>query len=231
MDEYRKPPDLHLFMAAAAHDMKNSVSMLSGTLEYLLSDPSTRLAPEYRQMAHMLYETKRLNNNLIQLLALYKEIGSASFPFDPQPLAMAQFIEDVAAQNQILFDCKGIAFTAETPDELVWNFDEDLVIGVVGNALNNAIHYTDDRVRLAVAKVDGFLEIRVEDNGRGYPPPLLEASMAQNAGVNFLSGSTGLGLYFANVVAQMHTHRGRSGSVMLENGGAWGGGCFVLRLP
>ncbi|MBI3285487.1 MAG: HAMP domain-containing histidine kinase [Burkholderiales bacterium] len=231
MDEYQKPLDLHLFMAAAAHDMKNSVSMLSGTLEHLLSDVSAKLAPEYRQMAHMLYETKRLNNNLIQLLALYKEIGSASFPFDPQPQALAQFIEDVAAQNQILFDCKGIAFETETPTDLVWNFDEDLVIGVVGHALNNAIHYTEDKVRLVVSQVNGFLEIRVEDNGRGYPPVMLEASMAQNSGVNFMTGSTGLGLYFAGVVAQMHKHRGRSGSVTLENGGAWGGGCFVLRLP
>jgi hypothetical protein len=29
----------------------------------------------------------------------------------------------------------------------------------------------------------------------------------------------------------MHKHRGQGGSLRLENGGAWGGGCFILRLP
>jgi two-component system sensor histidine kinase SenX3 len=32
-------------------------------------------------------------------------------------------------------------------------------------------------------------------------------------------------------VARMHRHRGREGSVHLENGGTLGGGCFILRLP
>ena len=47
-------------------------------------------------------------------------------------------------------------------------------------------------------------------------------------GVNFLTNSTGLGLYFSSEVAKMHKHRGRSGALRLENGGAYGGGCFVL---
>jgi hypothetical protein len=51
------------------------------------------------------------------------------------------------------------------------------------------------------------------------------------AGVNFMTNSTGLGLYFSSEVARMHKHRGRHGALRLENGGAFGGGCFVLTLP
>ena len=50
-------------------------------------------------------------------------------------------------------------------------------------------------------------------------------------GVNFATNSTGLGLYFASEVVNMHTNRERRGSLWLENGGAYGGGCFVVRLP
>ena len=64
-------PDLSLFLASAAHDMKNSIGMLSGTLETLLADKSATLTPAYQQMAHMLYETRRLNDNLIHLLVLF----------------------------------------------------------------------------------------------------------------------------------------------------------------
>jgi hypothetical protein len=64
---------------------------------------------------------------------------------------------------------------------------------------------------------------------------MLEAGVSAmhgaSAGVNFLTNSTGLGLYFSSEVAKMHKHRERSGSLRLENGGAYGGGCFVLSLP
>jgi two-component system sensor histidine kinase SenX3 len=231
MHDDQDSPDLSLFLASAAHDMKNSIGMLSGTLETLLADDSARLTPAYRQMAHMLYETRRLNDNLIHLLLLYKGMGNPSYPFDPQPQALSQFIEQIEAQNRVLLDSKGITLESDFPAELIWIFDDDLVLGVVGHAINNAIRYTRDKIRLIVQSVDGFLEIRIEDNGSGYPAGMLDAGMAIRSGVDFGTGSTGLGLYFSSEVTKMHKHRGRHGSTALENGGTLGGGCFVVRLP
>ena len=114
---------------------------------------------------------------------------------------------------------------------MYWEFDEDLIGGVIGNALNNAIHYTQDCIRLIASETDGVLEIRVEDNGKGYPQMMLDAGVEAMRGVDFLGGSTGLGLHFSVVAAKMHRNRGRSGEIKLENGGSLGGGCFVLRLP
>ena len=231
--------DLFLFLASTAHDMKNSISVLSGTLERLLvaqsSLPSTKTDPAYEQMAHMLYQTKRLNDNLMQLLALYKQVGKPEYPFDVQPLALGQLVEQVVAIERVLLKSRGIRLELDYDPALIWHFDEDLVVGVLSHAINNAIHYTCDTVRLAIRELDGWLELRVEDNGPGYPPALLKAgaiaTREQGSGVNFLTNSAGLGLYFSSEVAKMHRHRGRSGSLRLENGGAYGGGCFVLSLP
>ena len=231
MQDHPPRPDLPMFLASVAHDMKNSIGMLSGTLEAVLRDPAVQAMPAYRQMAHLLYETRRMNDNLMQLLTLYKEVGSSAYPFDPQPHAIADLVAEVEAQHRVLLEAKGIAFEADYPPELVWCFDEDLVAGVVGHAVNNAIHYTGDKIRLIVKPHGEFLEIRVEDNGRGFPPAMLEAGAAIDSGVNFGTGSTGLGLYFSSEVAKAHKHRGRHGSMALENGGSCGGGCFVLRLP
>jgi two-component system sensor histidine kinase SenX3 len=231
------PPDLFLFLASTVHDMKNSISVLSGTMETLLAsaDASFKESKAYSEMAQMLYQTKRLNDNLIQLLGLYKQVGTSEYPLDVQLNYVQDLVDQVLASERVLLESKGITLEAEVDPELVWHFDEDLLIGVLGNAINNAVRYTDKRIRLGIVQVDGYLEIRVEDDGRGYPANMLEAGAiamsGKRGGVNFLTNSTGLGLFFSSEVLKMHKHRERRGGLALENGGAYGGGCFVLRLP
>lgn len=222
-----------MFLASTAHDMKNSISVLSGTLEHLLDGASPQTEKAYPQMAQMLYQTRRLNDNLMQLLALYKHVGTPEYPFDVQPLEVAQLVEQVVAQERVLLESRGISLELDVTPDLIWHLDEDLIIGVVAHAINNAVHYTQDRILLSVREADGWLEIRVEDNGAGFPPGLLEAGKPARlaSGVNFLTNSAGLGLYFSSEVAKMHRHRERQGAVRLENGGRLNGGCFILNLP
>jgi len=237
VEDQHSSPELFLFLASTVHDMKNSISVLSGTLESLLAanHAGESLDPAYLQMAQMLYQTKRLNDNLIQLLALYKQVGKPGYPFDLQPQLVSQLIDQVVDQEKVLLTSKGITLQTDCPPGLIWTLDEDLVIGVLAHAINNAIRYTRDTIGLSVREVDGVLEWRVEDDGEGYTQALIEAgASAMNglqSGVDFATGSTGLGLYFSSEVAKMHKHRGKSGSIALENGGALGGGCFILRLP
>ncbi|MHA4869261.1 sensor histidine kinase [Duganella sp. PWIR1] len=240
MDEQEAPqhegsPELFMFLASTVHDMKNSISVLSGTLENLISAHPSSSDPQYGQMSHMLYQTKRLNDNLIQLLALYKDVGKPGYPFDPAPRSVRELVEQVSGQARTLLQSRGITLDVEFPQHAIWTLDEDLVIGVLVHAINNAIRYTRDRVRLAISVDGDYLELRVEDNGSGFPAALLEAGISamdpQRAHIDFLSNSSGLGLYFSSEVAKMHKHRQRQGGIVLENGGTLGGGCFVLRLP
>ncbi|MFA7240429.1 MAG: HAMP domain-containing sensor histidine kinase [Sulfuricellaceae bacterium] len=220
-------PDIPAFLASAIHDMKNSVSMLIGFLEENMEslDASVR-----NQAAPMLYEVKRVNINLIQMLSIYK-VGNNFYPFDLAENSIDEFVNDVAAQNRALLDYMGIELVLDYDPAMVWYFDRELVSGAIMHALNNAAHYTKGKLKLSLKVVDGMLEIRVEDNGSGYPADVIEAGDAVNKGVSFASGSTGLGLYFSAMVARLHKNHGKTGAMTLENGGEYGGGCFVLRLP
>jgi signal transduction histidine kinase len=235
MDDQPSQDQLSLFLASTAHDMKNSISVLAGTLEKLLAGQAPPHDGNYPQMAHMLYQTKRLNDNLIQLLALYKQVGTPEYPFDVQPIELETLVNQVMWSVAVLARSKEIELVTDYDPAQIWHLDEDLIIGVIGHAIHNAIHYTGDKVLLKIGVIDGELEIRVEDNGEGYPGALIEAGAAAMSGlrqgVNFLTNSTGLGLFFSSEVAKMHKHRERRGSLRLENGGSLGGGCFVLRLP
>ncbi len=233
MDDHTGSPELFMFLASTVHDMKNSISVLGGTLENLLDQarPEQQTDPAYPQMAHMLYQTRRLSDNLMQLLALYKEVGKPTYPFEPNTVPVRDLVQQVVSQVRILLESKQITLEVEAPPELLWTFDEDLVIGVLAHAVNNAVRYTRDRIRLAIAERDGMLELSVADNGMGFPPSMLEAGALVGQGVNFLTNSSGLGLFFASEVARMHKRRQVGGTIRLENGGPLGGGRFVLTLP
>lgn len=230
MNAHEAQPDMTLFLASSVHDMKNSISLLSGMLEKLLHELKPEQFPAYQDMTQMLYEVTRVNCNLIQLLTLYK-VGQQHYPFDSQEHSVADFIRDTVAQSQALLRSRNIALSVDCPDELYWYFDEYLIGGVINHALNNAAKYTRSQIHLAVVSAERQLEIRVEDDGEGYPTAMLAAGDAPMQGVDFSTGSTGLGLYFSKVVAEMHQNRGQSGAVRLENGGRFGGGCLVLSLP
>lgn len=223
-------PDMTMFLASAIHDMKNSLSVLTGFMEDSLGDATFREQPIYKKMAPMFYEVKRLNDNLLELLTIYK-LDRKFYPFDLAEHSVDELLAEIQQQSGTLMHTQNVELELDVEDGLYWYFDRDLVLGVLSHALNNASRYTKGRLRLAAAEVDGYLELRVEDNGGGYPKAMIEEGIAVNRGVSFSSGSTGLGLYFSAMVAQMHKNQGKIGQIQLENGGKLGGGCFVLRLP
>ncbi len=228
MDENKEAtPDITAFLASAIHDMKNSISVLINFLETNI----TELEPAaQRKAAPMLYEVQRVNDNLLQMLAIYK-VGNHYYPFDLAENSISEFVHEIAEQNKNILEYLDIELDVDCDEELSWYFDRELVSGVISHALNNATHYTKDKLRLSVQEQDGELVLRVEDNGAGYPASVLAAGDAVSKGVNFSSGSTGLGLYFSSMVAKLHKNRGKTGATSLENGGKYGGGCFILRLP
>ena len=219
-------------MASTIHDMKNSLNVQVSALERIAAQCRDRGdAPAFDNLGHVIYQANRMNSNLIQLLSLYK-LGNSIYPIDIAEHAIHEVVQEAILQNLTIMEFKGVTVSVDCATDCYWYVDRDLVEGVLVNALNNAYNYTHDKIRVAASICGGYLELRVEDNGAGYPPGMLiDGGVAANKGVNFLSGSTGLGFYFSSKVAGMHKNADRQGTLTIENGGAFGGGCFVLRLP
>jgi signal transduction histidine kinase len=219
------------FIASSTHDMKNSLNIQIGFLEELMGECQGKINEEMqKQLGRTIYEASRMNVNLIQILSLYK-LGKAIYPIDISEQSVKEVLDEVVLQNQSIMGYKGITLSVVCDDDCYWYFDRDLVTGVLVNALNNAYNYTTDKICVLARMQGGMLEIRVEDNGKGYPKSLLQQNVANNKGVSFSTGSTGLGFYFSAQVARMHKNAGKQGILTIENGGTYGGGCFVLALP
>lgn len=219
-------------IASSIHDMKNSLNVQISVLEKLAVQYKDTLQPNsYQDLGGVIYQANRMNANLIQLLSLYK-LDKQIYPIDIAEHSVAEVIDDVLRLYQPVLDFKRITIAVDCAPDCYWYMDRDLISGVVLNALNNAFQYTRDTIRVAAHIEGDWLELRVEDNGSGYPASMLrDEATASKQGVSFLTGSTGLGFHFSSRVTHMHRNGERQGVLIIENGGAYGGGCFVIRLP
>jgi two-component system, OmpR family, sensor histidine kinase SenX3 len=226
--------DISTFLLSSIHDMKNSLGVMAAYLEQALADggevTTERQAAARDKTAQALYEAQRVNNHLIQLLALYK-IDQAFYPFDPQDRPLADLALEVLARAQPLADSKGVTLDCDCPEDLYGWFDHELVLGVLVQALHNALRYSRERVLLSAAALDTGVIFSIEDDGPGFPDFLLDQGNAAQRGINFETGSTGLGLYFADIVARLHQAGDATGRIRLSNHSRLGGGCFTLELP
>lgn len=217
-------------LASSVHDMKNSINMLTSSLEDVLAQAGNQGMPGLEKMTQMLYESRRVSNHLMQLLSIYK-IDRSAYPVEIEQHDVAEVCQEIILQSQSLLRSSTLGFDMTCPEGLYWYFDRELVASAVSGAINNATRYARSQVALIARETEGSLEIRVEDDGAGYPQALLQSGTAMAQGVDFASGSTGLGLHFASRIARLHQEKGRAGHAFIENGGTFGGGCFVLRLP
>ncbi len=222
--------DFASIIASAVHDMKNSLTLLLDTLDAAAGEPDIAGKPLQEKLLQAQHEGKRLNRNLIQLLALYRMERAQMF-VNISENYLAELLEDVAMDNQQLLSARGIKLEIACADDLVGYFDRELVTGILNTIINNSYRYARDTIRLGAEENDGYLCIHIEDNGPGYPEKMLHAKGKAGSPVDFQSGSTGLGLYFAAQVAQMHRNGERHGHTRTDNEGIDGGGRFSLYLP
>ena len=216
-------------LASLIHDMKNSLGMVINTLEGLDSDSSQVLIERGRVNA-LQQEAKRLNNNLIELLTLYK-IENQRISAHIEEINLGEFLEELAMDNLAFAQAQGLTLEWECDPELNGYFDEGLIRGVLNSLIGNGLRYTHRVLRLSADEERGYLVLRVEDDGEGFPAEMLERQAAQGDNTELTRGRTQLGIHFAGMIASMHCNRDRNGFIRLTNGHRLGGGCFSIHLP
>ncbi|MEJ6818279.1 HAMP domain-containing sensor histidine kinase [Pseudomonas sp. LF-5] len=222
--------DFSTVIASTVHDMKNSLAMLmQAHSQWLARLPQAqRIGAEQGVID---FEFAHLNGMLVQLLGLYK-LGVNQMPLQPAYHELDDFIEAQLAAHQEVFASRGIIATYEVdPLSPLGFFDRELVASVLGNCINNAIRYARESLLITVSDEAGQLVLSINDDGDGYPAEMLERQADYVQGINHGSGSTGLGLYFANRIAALHQRNGVVGHTEISNGGPLGGGVFSLYLP
>jgi len=215
-------------LASLIHDMKNSLWLVINTLESFTSEPQPGADPN--KVFTLQQEAKRLNTNLIELLTLYKIENERISP-NIEEFNVADFLDELMLENGAAAKAQGINLKCECDQALSGFFDEGMIRGVVNSLIGNGMRYTTDNLLVSAAEQEGYLVIRVEDDGAGFPHAMLAAQDVIDNHTAISEGRTQLGIYFASMVARMHKNKDREGYVSLTNGHRLKGGCFSISLP
>lgn len=222
--------DFSTVLASAVHDMKNSLCLLLQSIETLSATISKQNPEAAVELASLHYEASRVNTGLMQLLSLYKA-DYQGLPVSVEECYLQDLFDDLTAMNENYASQKHIKLVVNVAPELTWYFDRDLITILLNDVIVNAMRYGKERIAVSAKHDHGFLIVTVEDDGPGYPASMLESceSPAQNFDIG--AGRTGLGIFFAKLIASGHVDGDKVGSIHLENNGRLGGSVFTLKLP
>ncbi|MCL3861477.1 cell wall metabolism sensor histidine kinase WalK [Actinotalea sp. K2] len=219
------------FVVNVSHELKTPVgalSLLAETVEEAADDPEAvrrfarRIQTEATRLSALVHEILELSR-----LQVSDALGAAA-PVDVGAV-LAEAVDRArtpAVSRHIEID------VGPVPDAAVFG-DHDLLVTAVRNLLDNAVAYSDEGTRVAVATTlrpaAGLLEIAVVDQGIGIPleeqPRLFERFYRVDPARSRDTGGTGLGLSIVKHVAADH-----GGDV-----GVWSqpgrGSTFTIRLP
>lgn len=220
--------DFSLLLASAVHDMKNSIGMLLSTVEKLDQSEISTDKDSESNLALLHAEASRINNDLVHLLGIYR-MDQDQLSLNYQECFISEIFQDQVTNNEILFRSNNLKVKIECDEALSWFFDQQLIEDVICNVLINAAKYANSSICLKAEIVEPFLKVSVLDDGNGYPEKMLSSPEELKKGLDFATGSTQLGLFFASRIASEHQNGERRGYIRLENYD--GGGMFSLWLP
>ena len=223
----RSNADLEQFAYAASHDLQEPLRSITMGAETVLEAARDRLDGDERALlGHVGAAATRMSAQVTALMALARvALGDARQAPVPVQLALDDAIDAMRAAiheaGAVVDVCGPLPSAAMPRVELTL---------VLQNLLANAIRYRQPgrrpRVTLSGSVGDGYVELRVADNGIGLSeadrPRIFAIFGRADSGVP----GTGIGLALCRRILER-----RSGSIAVASAGVGHGSEFTLRLP
>jgi len=220
------------FVSMAAHELRTPLAALRGYLELAVYKTKENPSDEFGGLMDKALKSTADLNGLISNLLDVSRIERGALALDMQKVDIAQIIQRVIKDSQVLARDKQITLAYDGPqsDCLVYG-DEMALREVVTNLLSNAIKYTGEngRVTIRLQKQAGRYNVSVEDTGIGIPkralPHLFTKFYRVHGGLDSGSTGTGLGLFITKSILGRH-----NGTIAVDSKEGVGS-TFTFTLP
>lgn len=200
------------FMADASHELRTPVSVIRGEAEVAISQPD-RPAADYRESLGIVYDEARRLARIVDDLFLLARADAGQVPLRYSRFYLDETVSEVARALRTLAASRGVRITVETPGEVSYRGDEELIRGLAMNLLENALRYTPEGecVRVRLRRDEGSCTLEVENPGPSIPAEaqlrVFDRFYRFDSSRTRLGGGAGLGLSISRWIAEAHGGR------------------------
>lgn len=183
-----------------SHDLKTPLTMISGYAEMMRDLPEEN---NEDNLNVIIEETKYLTRLVNDVLDLSK-LQAGAQKLEIKSFDLTQMLIDIIERTKLLSNIQ-IEFIYE--QHFIVQADEMKISQVFYNILNNAIHYTKDKVIIRQIHSNNLIRIEIQDNGEGIDEKeidsIWECYYRSKNHKRQVSGS-GLGLYICKQILDLH---------------------------
>jgi PAS domain S-box-containing protein len=183
------------FLSIASHELRTPVtSVLLGLQALMTRPPDEPMASALVRVAEA--QARRLKSLIDDLLDVVR-IQAGRLTCNPELVDVSRVAREVIARYEAQINASASPVTLHA-EPVPGMFDPSWIDQIVSNLLSNAIKYGNGNpIEVTVARVDGRVQLRVEDRGIGIPadrlPHIFERFERAVPGRHY--GGLGIGLY------------------------------------
>jgi two-component system sensor histidine kinase SenX3 len=216
------------FVANISHELKTPVGAIA-LLAEAIAESTDDAETVARFVGRISHESARLTRLVQELIDLSRLQGAEPLP-SVVPVSMRMVVGEAVDRARLAAQSKSIGLVCDEFDAQVLG-DEQLLVTAMGNLIDNAVAYSAENTKVAVAirASEEYVEISVTDQGIGIAADdvdrIFERFYRVDPARSRATGGTGLGLA---IVKHIVTNHGGTISVWSTPGA---GSTFTVRLP
>jgi Na+/proline symporter/signal transduction histidine kinase len=220
------------FLDTVAHELKTPITGIRATTELLMDDDDDMpLEIKTQFLKNMLQDSDRLSR-LIHNILDFEKLSKGRTQLNIKKYNIRETIEKTVESLRHIADKKQVEIINSNKSDLNAQYDEDRIVQVLTNLISNAIKFCDAKGGKIVVDYkygDGYLEVTVNDNGKGIPAQDLpyifnKFYQSKNQNIQKPEGS-GLGLAICKQIVENH-----NGKIWVKNNQKRGA-IFGFKLP
>ena len=194
-----------------SHDLKTPLTAIKGYVEGIM-DGVADTPEKMDRYIRTIYNKTNDMDRLINELTFYSKIDANRIPYTFNKINVKNYFEDCVEEMGIELESKGFAFSYknEVDDSVEVIADAEQIKRVINNIVSNSVKYmdkSDPRIDIRVKDVGDFVQIEIEDNGRGIGtkelPNIFERFYRADASRHSAGGS-GIGLSIVKKIIEDH---------------------------
>jgi signal transduction histidine kinase len=219
------------FVSIASHQLKTPLTIIKSILSMLVSGDFGKLTAEQKNyLARASLNTERLIKLVKDILNISK-IEAGKVQLTMSNVHLDSLAEEVIKNYSDIAKNKGLKIILEKTDIPTIKADREQIEQAIANLLDNAIKYTEQgEVKIWFEKENGAVVFKIKDTGTGMTKDemktLFEKFIRGKSGERLYTGGTGIGLYTARRIIEVH-----GGRIWAKSEGLGKGSLFAFSLP